>query len=48
MARVTYRYTREVEREERKMCWARISNSCTVQFGKILPEERKSEELKEG
>ena len=48
MARVAHRYTREIEREERKISWARISNSRTVQFDKVLPQKRRGEELREG
>ena len=36
----------EVEREEKTMTWARISNPLTVQFAKILREKRRGRDLK--
>ena len=47
MARVTHRETQQVEREEKAMTWARISNPLTVQFVvEILREKRRGQDLK--
>ena len=48
MARVAHCLNREVEREEKTMTWTRISNPLTVQFGKLLTEKRRGQDLKKG